>query len=175
MKKLVTGGALRAAGLRAIAFAFLLPACHAGVTTRVNSYTPYGQFQPGESQRVSDEYAKSMTGPVPDWNVTILNSSLPPGMAMMNGRLLVAADAPYEVLGQFEIGFRLDDSAPTQAQLPAYLKRFAKAAHADILVIQIQQRQDRPDKVAFVEGFAIRTKQDAKPSPTIDPSGSTQI
>ena len=161
-----------------LALTILVSACNVGPNTRVNSYTPYGQFQPGESDRVSREYTASLAGPVPDWNVTILNSSLPPGMAMMNGRLLVAADAPYEVLGQFEIGFRLDASAPTQSELPAFLKRFAKAAHADILVIEIQPRQDRPDKVAFVGGFAIRTKQgkeDAKPAPTIDPSGSTQI
>ena len=162
-----------------LALAILVSACHPGVNTRVNSYTPYGQFQPGESQRVSAEYARSLAGPVPtDWNVTILNSSLPPGMAMMNGRLLVSEDAPYEVLGQFEIGFRLDESAPTQSELPAYLKRFAKAARADVLVIEIQPRTDRPDKVAFVGGFAIRTKQakeNAKPVPTIDPSGSTQI
>ncbi|MGH7327000.1 MAG: hypothetical protein ACREJX_01490, partial [Polyangiaceae bacterium] len=89
MKKLVPRLPASAASPCAIALALLLSACHPGVNTRVNSYTPYGQFQPGESQRVSDEYAKSMAGPVPDWNVTILNSSLPPGMAMMNGRLLV--------------------------------------------------------------------------------------
>lgn len=159
MKKAVLGFAL----------ALSVVACNLGPNTRVNSYTPFGQFQPGESERVSHEYTASLLKPAPDWKVTILNASLPPGMAVVNGNVVVSPNAPFELLGRFELGFRLDDSAPTQSQLPDYLKRFARAANADTLVVEIEPRQDKPDKVEVVSGYALRLKtgatRDDEPAP----------
>lgn len=153
--------------LTAFVLGLVVSACNIGPNTRVNSYRTFGQFQPAESERVSKEYNESLRQPTPDWNVTILNSSLPPGMALVNGNLLVSPDAPYEVLGSFELGFRLDRSAPMQSELPAYLKRFAKAARADVIVvIEIQGQQDQPQRVGVVTGLALHSKKGASAQPS---------
>ena len=155
----------------AVVFTFAVAGCNLGPNTRVNTYTPFGQFQPGENDRVSQEYAASLAGPAPNYEVTILNSSFPPGVAIVNDQLVVAADAPYEPIARFQLGFRLDNSAPTQTELPPYLKRLAKAAHANMLVISIHQRTDVPAKVDYVEGIALRSKVAGTPSPDKNVAG----
>jgi hypothetical protein len=144
--------------------ALAMSGCNLGPNTRVNTYTPFGQFQPGENDRVSQEYTASLASPAPNYDVTILNSSFPPGVAIVNDQLVVAADAPYEPIARFQLGFRLDNSAPTQSELPPYLKRLAKAARANMLVISIHQRADHPEKVDYVEGIALRSKIANAPS-----------
>lgn len=153
---------LVAAGMFAVAVA----GCTVGPNTRVNTYRPYGQFQPDETDRVSREYTASLARPAPNYDVTILNSSFPPGVTLLDGKIVVASDAPYEPIAAFVIAFRLDDSAPTESELTPYLKRFAKAAKANMLVIEIHQRTDRPEKVDVVEGFALRSRvADQNPEP----------
>ena len=137
----------------------------------MNTYTPFGQFQPTESDRVSKRvhgiarYVRSR-----DYDVTILNSSFPPGVGLVDGHIVTTADAPYQPIADFQLGFRLDTSAPSQSELTPYLKRFAKAAKANMLVISIHQRPDWPVKVDYVEGFAFRSKladQNGSPKPSI--------
>jgi hypothetical protein len=152
-----------------LAFALSLVAgCNVGPNTRVNTYTPFGQFQPTESDRVSREYTASLATPAPNYDVTILNSSFPPGVGLVDGHIVTTPDAPYQPIADFQLGFRLDNSAPTQSELTPYLKRFAKAAKANMLVISIHQRPDLPVKVDYVEGFAFRSKladQNGQPKP----------
>ncbi|MEO8874644.1 MAG: hypothetical protein ABI461_03575 [Polyangiaceae bacterium] len=154
--------------LLAFALSLAVAGCNVGPNTRVNTYTPFGQFQPGENDRVSQEYTASLASPAPDYEVTILNSSFPPGVTIVNDQLVVAPDAPYEPIARFQLGFRLDNTGPTQTELPPYLRRLAKAAKANMLVISIHQRTDVPSKVDYVEGIALRSKiagaaQPAKP------------
>jgi hypothetical protein len=142
----------------AFALSLAVAGCNVGPNTRVNTYTPFGQFQPTESDRVSHEYTASLSRPAPDYDVTILNSSFPPGVGLVDGHIVTTPDAPYQPIADFQLGFRLDNSAPTQSELTPYLKRFAKAAKANMLVISIHQRPDMPFKVDYVEGFAFRSK-----------------
>jgi len=159
--------------LFALAISFAVAACNVGPNTRVNTYTPFGQFQPGENDRVSQEYAASLAAPEPTYEVAILNSSFPPGVGIVNDQLVVAPDAPFEPIARFQLGFRLDNTAPTQTQLPPYLKRFAKAAKATMLVINIHQRTDVPSKVDYVEGIALRAKGSAaSPASKLDVSSA---
>ena len=58
--------------LLAFALSLAVAGCNIGPNTRVNTYTPFGQFQPGENDRVSQEYAASLASPAPDYDVTIL-------------------------------------------------------------------------------------------------------
>jgi hypothetical protein len=162
----------------ALAVPFVVAGCNVGPNTRVNTYTPFGQFQPTESDRVSREYTASLAAPEPSYDVTILNSSFPPGVALVDGKIVAAADAPYQPIAAFVIAFRLDDSAPNQSELTPYLKRFAKAAKANMLVISIHQRNDHPEKVDVVEGFALRSRladANAQPKPTTPDSPSQSI
>jgi hypothetical protein len=156
-----------------LAVVFAVVGCNVGPNTRVNTYTPFGQFQPTESDRVSQEYTASLAQVEPKYDVTILNSSFPPGVGLVDGHIVTTADAPYQPIAEFQLGFRLDNSAPTQSELTPYLKRFAKAAKANMLVISIHQRPDLPIKVDYVEGFALRAKAaDASPTPTPTPTAT---
>ena len=155
-----------------LVFAVAVAGCNVGPNTRVNTYTPFGQFQPTESDRVSQEYTASLAQAAPNYDVTILNSSFPPGVGLVDGHIVTTADAPYQPIAEFQLGFRLDNSAPTQSELTPYLKRFAKAAKANMLVIAIHQRPDWPIKVDYVEGFALRAKAvdpNARPTPVATP------
>jgi hypothetical protein len=159
--------------LLAVVFSLAVAGCNLGPNTRVNTYTPFGQFQPGENDRVSREYTASLAAPAPNYDVSILNSSFPPGVAIVNDQLVVAPDAPYEPIARFQLGFRLDNTAPTQTELPPFLKRFAKAAKANMLVISIHQRTDLPEKVDYVEGIALRAKvAGGAPANKPDPSSA---
>jgi hypothetical protein len=149
-----------------VALALTLVGCNVGPNSRVNTYTTFGQFQPSESDRVMREYAASLAAPAPNYEVTILNSSFPPGVGIVGGHLVATPDAPYQPIADFQIGFRLDNTAPSQSELTPYLKRLAKAAHANMLVISIHQRPDFPLKIDYVDGFALRSKLAAPPSPT---------
>jgi hypothetical protein len=160
---------MRLAGVLVFAVAFA--GCNVGPNTRVNTYTPLGQFQPTESDRVSREYTASLARPAPDYDVAILNSSFPPGVGLVDGHIVTTPDALYQPIADFQLGFRLDDSAPTQSELTPYLKRFAKAAKANMLVISIHQRPDLPIKVDYVEGFAFRSRlADQNGQPKLDVS-----
>jgi hypothetical protein len=152
--------------LLAFALSVAVVGCNIGPNSRVNTYTTFGQFQPSESDRVSREYTASLATPAPNYDVTILNSSFPPGVGIVDGHLVATPDAPYQPIADFQIGFRLDGSAPSQSELTPYLKRLAKAAHANMLVISIHQRPDLPVKIDYVDGFALRSKLAAPPSPT---------
>ena len=91
-------------------------------------------------------------------HVALWEPEIPPNTGNV-ARLCAATGARLHLIGR--LGFRLDDSAPTQSQLPDYLKRFARAANADTLVVEIEPRQDKPDKVQVVSGYALRRKTEA--------------
>jgi hypothetical protein len=155
--------------LLVVALAFA--GCNIGPNTRVDTYTTFGQFQPNETERVKREYAASLATPPPNYDVTILNSSFPPGVAIVDGHLIAAPDAPYQPIADFQIAFRLDRTAPSQSELTPYLKRLAKVAHANMLVISIHQRADMPEKIDYVDGVALRSKLAAPPPPEMNFAG----
>jgi hypothetical protein len=86
----------------------------------VNTYTTFGEFRPNETDRVKREFAASFALPPPNYEVTILNSSFPPGVTIVDGHLMAAPDAPYQPIADFQIAFRLDMSAPSQSELTPY-------------------------------------------------------
>lgn len=147
----------------AISLLLIATGCaYTGPRSRVNRYTAFGMAALGEQERVARDYETALKTPTPHVPVQILNATLPPGVEVKDGQIKVADGAPFQVIGEFEIGY-WRSLQPNESEIVDDVKRMAKIVGADIVVVQVQKVSHGNPKVEFFTGIALKNL--AAPTP----------
>ncbi len=132
-----------------------LGGCARVPASRVVSYTPFQMSNAGEAERVQKEYDALLEAGSPTDETRVLVKTFPPGVELFQGNVRIADSSPVDLIGSFEITFR---SAQDEVSLVPYMKKMARASHADILSIEPKTEAGNPEKIVGVTGHAFRRK-----------------
>lgn len=141
--------------LPSLVLAFSLSACTKVPASRVVSYTPFQMANAGEAARVQKDYDDLLEAGSPTDETRILFKTFPPGVELFQGNVRIGDTSPVELIGSFEITFR---SSQDEVSLVPYMKKMARAAHADILSVDPKTEPGSPEKIIGVTGHAFRRK-----------------
>jgi len=125
--------------------------------SRINQYAGYGKDALGAQAKVAAAYEAAQHAPPPAIDIEVFNAALPPGVTLEDGAVEIAADAPYESVGRFEIGYWLD-SAPQEAEVEDDLRRLAAVTSANVVVVEVTRVDHADTRVNFLSGILLRRR-----------------
>jgi hypothetical protein len=105
--------------------------------SRIEEFTAHGTQALGERARIVNAYATAQHAPAPTIELVVFASELPPGIRLDGGVIDVTPDAPYEVIGQYQLAYVLA-TAPMERDILDDLERLAFVTGGDAVVIELQ-------------------------------------
>ena len=129
---------------------------------RVNEYTSYHGV--GQQAAIAQAFDAAEHAPPPKLEIEVFNSSLPPGITLEGSSFKIDPQAPYEAVGQYELGYWLD-SAPDESQIQDDLVRLASVTQATTVVVQVQRVAHGDPRVEFLSGILLRKHEVATAAP----------
>lgn len=123
--------------------------------SQINSYAAFGPGGLGEHDRVKTAYAAAQREPPPDVEIEVYNASTPEGVVVDDSVVRVEPGAPYELVGRFEIGYRLD-YAPREAEIEQDLRRLAAITGGTVFIVEIAHMRTTTPRVAYFTGVVLR-------------------
>ena len=152
--------------MRVLTLAAVVTLVSACLTVHPLRYEPYGEFSPSERERIVKEYESALPELSPEESaaIKILNASFPAGIRMDGDFVSVDPGAPYELVSHFEIAYFQRFVLPSDVEVERDLKRLAKSANAQLVVVKLKYKQPDHPYVTVANGYLIRVKASPEPN-----------